>query len=57
MRNADHAGRCVTRSSHTGVLIFVNRVPVPWYSKHQNTGEASPFKSEFITAKAAEELV
>ena len=55
--DADHAGCRVTRRSHTGVLIFVNRAPILWYSKRQNTVEASTFGSEFIAAKVAVEMV
>ena len=35
--DADHTGRRVTRRSHTGVIIFVNRAPILWFSKRQNT--------------------
>ena len=32
--DADHAKGCrVTRRSHTGVIIFVNRAPILWFSK------------------------
>jgi hypothetical protein len=31
--DADHAGCKATRQSHTGVLCYVNKAPVPWYSK------------------------
>jgi hypothetical protein len=55
--DADHAGCRVTRRSHTGVLIFVNRAPILWYSKRQNTVETSTFGSEFIAAKTAVEMV
>ena len=55
--DADHAGCRVTRRSHTGVLIFVNRAPILWYSKRQNTVEASTFGSEFIAAKVAVEMI
>ena len=55
--DADHAGCRVTRRSHTGVLIFVNRAPILWYSKRQNTVEASTFGSEFVAAKTAIEMV
>jgi hypothetical protein len=34
--DADHAGNRVTRRSHTGILIFLNRSPISWYSKAQN---------------------
>jgi hypothetical protein len=55
--DADHAGCRVTRHSHTGILIFVNRAPILWYSKRQNTVETSTFGSEFIAAKTAVEMV
>jgi hypothetical protein len=57
--NADlhHVGDRMTRRSHTGVLIFVNRDPIMWYSKRQNGVEASTFGSEFIAMKTAVELM
>jgi hypothetical protein len=54
---ADHAGCRVTRRLHTGGLIFVNRAPILWYSKRQNTVEALTFGSEFIAAKVAVEII
>jgi hypothetical protein len=39
--DANHAGNQVIRSSHTGILIFLNRAPVSWFSKKQNTVESS----------------
>ena len=35
--DADHAGDRATRRSQTGVLIFINKAPIQWYSKLQNT--------------------
>jgi hypothetical protein len=55
--DADHAGNRVTRRSQTGILLFVNRAPVVWYSKRQNTVETSTFGSEFVAMKIAVELV
>jgi hypothetical protein len=55
--DADHAGCHETRRSHSGVLLFVNRAPVMWYSKRQNTVETSTFGSEFVAMKIAVELV
>ena len=55
--DADHAGCRVTRRSHTGVLIFINRAPILWYSKRQNTVESSTFGSEFVAMKTAVEQV
>ena len=55
--DSDHAGDNVTRRSQTGILIFVNRAPILWYSKQQNTVETSTFGSEFIAMKTAVEQV
>ena len=55
--DADHAGNRVTRRSHTGVLIFVNRAPILWFSKAQNTVETSTFGSEFVAMRIATELI
>jgi hypothetical protein len=54
--DADHAGNKITRRSHTGILIFLNRAPILWYSKNQNTIESSTFGSEFVVTKIAVEL-
>ena len=55
--DADHAGCRATRRSHTGVLIYINRALVTWYSKRQNTVESSTFGSEFIAMKTAIDLI
>ena len=55
--DSDHAGNTVTRTSQTGLLLFVNRAPIIWYSMHQNTVEASTFGSEFIAMKTALEQI
>ena len=55
--DADHAGDVVSRRSHTGILIYVNRAPIIWYSKRQNTVETSTFGSEFIALRIATELI
>jgi hypothetical protein len=55
--DANHAGNVVTRRSHSGVLIFVQNAPIIWYSKRQNTVEASTFGSEFVALRIAKELV
>ena len=55
--DADHAGCRVTRRSHTGVLIFVNRAPILWFSKRQNTVESSTFGSEFVAMRIAIEMI
>jgi hypothetical protein len=55
--DADHAGDMVTRRSRTGVLIFLNRAPILWYSKKQNSVETSTFGSEFIALKTGVEMI
>jgi len=55
--DADHAGDKVSRRSHTGILIFLNRAPILWYSKKQNTVETSTFGAEFVALRIAVELI
>ena len=55
--DADHAGCHATRRSQTGIIIFMNRAPILWYSKRQNTVESSTFGSEFVAMKTAIEQV
>ena len=55
--DASHAANKVTRRSHTGFVIFVNRAPIIWYSKRQNTVESSSFSGEFIAMKACIETL
>jgi hypothetical protein len=55
--DADHAGDKITRCSQTGIFIFLNRAPIIWYSKKQNTVETSTFGSEFVAMRIATELI
>ena len=55
--DASHAANKVTRKSHTGYLIFLNRAPIHWYSKRQQTVESSAFSSEFIAMKTCVEAI
>ena len=41
--DADLAGDRITRRSMTGILIFLNRAPINWYSKKQATIKTSTF--------------
>jgi hypothetical protein len=43
--DVDHAGCKAMRHLHTGVILFVNKAPIIWYSKLQNTVETSTFGS------------
>ena len=49
--DASHAANKMTRKSHTGYIIFVNRAPIKWISRRQQTVETSAFSSEFIAMK------
>jgi hypothetical protein len=55
--DADHAGDRLTRRSQTGIIIFLNRAPILWYSKKQNTVESSTFGSEFVALRTAVEQI
>ena len=55
--DADHAGCKETRRSHSGILIFVNRAPILWYSKRQNTVEASTYGSELLAMRISIEMI
>ena len=55
--DASHAANKVTRRSHTGYIKFVNRAPIQWYSRRQNTVESSTFSSEFIALKTLVEAI
>ena len=55
--DASHGSDRATRRSQTGIIIFCNKAPIIWFSKRQNTVEASTFGSEFQAMKNAVELV
>jgi hypothetical protein len=55
--DADHAGCKATRRSHTGVFVFVNKAPILWHSKRQNTVETSTFGSEYCAMKTAIDMI
>jgi hypothetical protein len=55
--DANLAGDVVTRRSQTDILIFLNRAPVVWHCKRQNTVESSTFRLEIVAMKNAIELI
>ena len=55
--DASHASDKATRRSQTGILMFINKAPVIFYSKRQNSVETSTFGSEFTACKQAVELI
>jgi hypothetical protein len=55
--DANHAGDTENRRSRTGMLLFCNSAPTIWFSKRQNSVEASTFGSEFTAMKNAVEMI
>ena len=55
--HADHAHDLETRRSVSGILMYLNKTPVKWYSKRQNTVETSSYGSELVSARIATEQV
>ena len=47
--DSKHAGNMANRRTHYDIIIYVNNAPIIWYSKQQNTVEASSFGSEFVS--------
>lgn len=55
--DTSHAANKVTRRSHTGFIIFINRAPIIWFSKQQNIVESSTFSSECIAMRTCIEHI
>jgi hypothetical protein len=56
--DADHGGCKATGRSHSGIIIFVYRAPILWFSTQQNTvEESSTFGSEFVALRIAVEMI
>jgi hypothetical protein len=55
--DADRAGCHLTHRSHSGILIFVNRAPILWFSKRQATVESSTFGSEMVALRQAVDMI
>jgi hypothetical protein len=41
----------------TGILLFVKKAPVIWYSKRQNSVEDATFGSEFVALRQAKNMI
>ena len=54
---SSHAANKVTRMSHTGFILFLNRAPITWFSKQQNTVEVSIFSSKFLAMRVCTEHI
>ena len=55
--DADHGGDQVSRRSRTGILIYVNKAPILWYSKRQSTVETSTYGSELVAMRLAVDMI
>ena len=55
--DASHAHNKLTRRSQTGILLYLNKSPIIWYSKSQKTVETSTFGSEFVALRIATEMI
>ena len=55
--DANHAGNVIMRRSHTGVFLFVNDVPIIWFSKRQNAAEAATFGGELVALWICKDLI
>ena len=55
--DANHGRNLKDRKSQTGILIFLNRAPMYWYSKQQSSIETSTFGAEFCVIKVAVEVI
>jgi hypothetical protein len=55
--DASHARNQITRGSHTGILIYLNKGLIIWYSKAQHTVKTSTFGLEFIALKTGTEII
>lgn len=53
--DANHGHDQVTGKSVTGVIIFVGRTPIQYFSKRQGSVQTSTFGAEFVALKAAVE--
>ena len=55
--DADHASDTITRHSRMVFLVYLNCVPIYWWSKKQNSVESSSFGAKFIAMKQCCEYV
>jgi hypothetical protein len=55
--DSDLAGCLLTRRSRTGILMFLNRAPMYWFSKKQDMVKPSTYASELNALKIATEKI
>ena len=54
---ANHAGNMANRKSHSKIVVYVNNLPLIWYSKCHNTFEASIFGLGFVSLSISKEMI
>ncbi|KAI2499840.1 hypothetical protein MHU86_14657 [Fragilaria crotonensis] len=55
--DSNYAGDKRTRRSRTGLILFLNMVPIVWFSKKQATIKASVFGAELVAMKQGMECL
>ena len=55
--DANYAGNVITRSSHTGIIMFIQNTPTIWFSKRHNMVEAAMFGSELVAIRICKDLI
>ena len=55
--DAGHAHCKITRRSVTGIVLFVNNMPIRWISKKQKTVGTNTYGSELVTVRIAIDLI
>ena len=55
--DVSHGGNVKDRRSQTGVLIFINKAPIHWYSKKQPSVDTSTFGAELCAMKVGVEMM
>lgn len=55
--DSDHDRDQITTRLITGILIYVDRVPIVWLNKRKNTAETSTHRLELVTMRLAVEMV
>ena len=53
---ADHTGDMINCFSHTGIIIYLFRYLIIWYSNKHNTVESNTFGSEIVDMQTVMDL-
>ena len=55
--DSNHAGNIKYRRRQTGILILINKSPVNWYRKFQETVESITFGDEFCAMRIDTDII